>query len=73
VGQNMLPVFCCEICLSLLLVGVFDPSKSHKPLVSALVVGQLLSAFVIAWALNARTATRNSQNLDPAGAFRQRT
>ena len=73
VGQNMLPVFCCEICLSLLLVGVFDPSKSHKPLVSALVVGQLLSAFVIAWALNTRSATRNSQNLDPAGAFRQRT
>ena len=73
VGQNMLPVFCCEICLSLLLVGVFDPSKSHKPLVSALVVCQLLSAFLIAWALNAWAAARNSSTLEPACAFRQRT
>jgi hypothetical protein len=63
VGQNMLPVFCCEICLSLLLVGAIDPSKSHKPLVSALVVGQMLSAFIIAWALNARSTARNSQDL----------
>jgi hypothetical protein len=59
--------------LSLLLVGVFDPSKSHKPLVSALVVGQLLSAFLIAWALHAWTVTRNGQTLDPASGFRQRT
>jgi len=73
VGQNMLPVFCCEICLSLLLVGVFDPSKSHKPLVSALVVCQLLSAFLIAWALNAWAAARNSSTLELACAFRQRT
>src|SRR5262249_31343687 len=73
VGQNMLPVFCCEICLSLLLVGVFDPSKSHKPLVSALVVGQLLSAFLIAWVLNAWTTARSSQNLEPAGAFQRQT
>jgi hypothetical protein len=63
VGQNMLPVFCCEICLSLLLVGAIDPSKSHKPLVSALVVGQMLSAFLIAWALNARSTARSSQGL----------
>jgi hypothetical protein len=70
VGQNMLPVFCCEICLSLLLVGTIDPSKSHKPLVSALVVGQILSAFLIAWFFNAWTAVRNNQNLRPLGAFR---
>jgi hypothetical protein len=63
VGQNMLPVFCCEICLSLLLVGAIDPSKSHKPLVSALVIGQVLSAFVIAWALNAWSTARNNQSL----------
>jgi hypothetical protein len=70
VGQNMLPVFCCEICLSLVLVGAIDPSKSHKPLVSALVIGQILSAFVIAWILDVRTMTRNSQSLRPAAAFR---
>jgi hypothetical protein len=61
VGQNMLPVFCCEICLSLLLVGAVDPSKSHKPLVSALVIGQLLSVFVIAWFLSVYSTTRSTQ------------
>jgi hypothetical protein len=71
VGQNMLPVFCCEICLSLLLVGTIDPSKSHKPLVSALVAGQILSAFLIAWFFNVWTAARNNQNLRPVAAFRQ--
>jgi hypothetical protein len=72
VGQNMLPVFCCEICLSLLLVGAIDPSKSHKPIVSALVVGQILSVFLIAWLLSVRTATRTGQGQGiRAGAFPQ--
>ena len=72
VGQNMLPVFCCEICLSLLLVGAIDPSKSHKPIVSALVVGQILSVFLIAWLLSVRTATRTGQAQSiRAGAFPQ--
>src|ERR1700737_4936293 len=69
VGQNMLPVFCCEICLSLLLVGAIDPSKSHKPLVSALVAGQILSAFLIARILDARTATRKQLRLGSRSGF----
>jgi len=70
VGQNILPVFCCEICLSLLLVGAIDPSKSHKPLVSALVIAQILSAFLIAWAVNARALARSNMGLPSAEALR---
>jgi hypothetical protein len=54
VGRNMLPVFCCQICLSLLLVGVIDPRKSHKPFAWLLVFAQILSVFLIAWFLEWR-------------------
>ena len=54
VGRNMLPVFCVQICLSLLLVGVIDPRKSHKPFAWILVSSQILSIFLIAWFLEWR-------------------
>jgi len=56
VGRNMLPVFCVQICLSLLLVGVIDPRKSHKPFAWILVSSQILSIFLIAWFLEWRAA-----------------
>ncbi|MBV8142912.1 MAG: OpgC domain-containing protein [Verrucomicrobia bacterium] len=61
VGRNMLPVFCSEICLSLLLVAVIDPSKSHKPLALVLVLAQIVSIFLIAWLLEWRSAAKNNQ------------
>jgi hypothetical protein len=67
IGRNMLPVFCCQICLSLLLVAVIDPSKSHKPLAIALVSAQIVSIFLIAWLLEWRTTTKNSQFFGVAG------
>jgi hypothetical protein len=58
VGRNMLPVFCCQICLSVILVGTIDPSRDHKPLTYVLVIAQILSIFVIAglieWMSNAK-------------------
>src|ERR1700733_4506076 len=56
IGRNMLPVFCVQICLSLLLVGVIDPRRSHKPFAWILVSSQILSIFLIAWFLEWRAA-----------------
>ncbi|HYY27896.1 MAG TPA: OpgC domain-containing protein [Chthoniobacterales bacterium] len=63
VGRNMLPVFCCQICLSVLLVGTVDPSRDHKPLTYVLVIAQILSIFVIAGLFEWRSNTKNH----PAG------
>jgi hypothetical protein len=70
VGRNMLPVFCCQICLSILLVGVIDPSKSHKPLAIVLVLCQVVSVFVIAWLLEWRASAKNNHFLGIAGTPR---
>jgi hypothetical protein len=67
VGRNMLPVFCCQICLSLLLVGTIDPSKSHKPLAMILVLCQIVSVFLIAWLLEWRSSTKQHQFFGIAG------
>ena len=67
VGRNMLPVFCSQICLSLLLVGVIDPSKSHKPLAMVLVLCQIVSIFLIAWLLEWRSSVKKSQFFGIAG------
>ena len=50
------PGLLCQICLSLLLVGVIDPRKSHKPFALILVLSQILSIFLIAWFLEWRAA-----------------
>jgi len=70
VGRNMLPVFCCQICLSLLLVGVIDPSKSHKPLAMVLVFCQIISVFLIAWFLEWRSSAKNNHYFGIAGTSR---
>jgi hypothetical protein len=70
VGRNMLPVFCCQICLSLLLVGVIDPSKSHKPFAVILVFAQILSVFLIAWLLEWRSIAKNNHYFGIAGTPR---
>ena len=51
VGRNMLPIFSCQICLSLVFAAAIDPSKGHRSIVSLLVAAQLVSVFLIAWFL----------------------
>src|SRR6266403_1280395 len=57
IGRHMLPVFCSQICLSVLLIGRTDSGLTVEPITSALVVCQLLAAPVCAWFLEWR-ATR---------------
>jgi hypothetical protein len=57
VGQNMLPVFAFQICLSLLLVGWLTPANDPGALAStALVLLQTLLALLFAWFLDWRRA-----------------
>jgi hypothetical protein len=65
VGQNMLPVFACQICLSLLLVGAVDPHKSNKPWATALVLIQVSSVFLIAWGLDWRSHHGAAKSVEP--------
>jgi hypothetical protein len=70
VGRNMLPVFCSQICLSLVLVGAIDPSKSHKPLTTVLVLAQIVSVFLIAEFLERRSNAKNNNGFHLAGIAR---
>jgi hypothetical protein len=66
IGRNMLPVFCSQICLSVLLIGLTDSgSLTAEPLTSVLVLCQLFAAPLFAWFLEWRSATRD---LRPAKA-----
>jgi hypothetical protein len=48
IGRNMLPVFCSEIGLSMLLIGIISTPRSAEPFSSILVICQLLTAFLLA-------------------------
>jgi hypothetical protein len=60
IGRHMLPVFCSQICLSLLLIGGTDSGLTIEPIASALVVCQLLAAPVFAWFLEWRARRKQS-------------
>jgi hypothetical protein len=52
IGRHMLPVFCSQICLSILLIGLTDSGNlTAEPLTSALVLCQLFAAPLFAWFL----------------------
>jgi hypothetical protein len=70
IGRNMLPVFCTQICLSVVLVGAIDPSKSHKPFTMILVVAQILSSFLIAGFFEWRSNLKSSPSFQIAGVSR---
>jgi hypothetical protein len=59
IGQHILPVFCCQICLSILLIGMVGPLKDQEPIASVLVVCQLVSAFLLAWLLECISRRKN--------------
>jgi hypothetical protein len=48
IGRNMLPVFCSQIGLSVLLIGIITSPRSTEPFSSILVICQLLTAFLLA-------------------------
>jgi len=65
VGQNILPVFSCQICLSILLLGAVDSHKSNKPWTIALVLTQIFSVFLIAWYLDRRSNRNAAKLIEP--------
>jgi hypothetical protein len=59
IGRHMLPVFCSEICLSVLLIGRTEPGLTAEPVTAALVLCQLLMAPLFAWLLEWRSLRRD--------------
>jgi hypothetical protein len=55
IGRHMLPVFCSQICLSLLLIGRTESGLTSEPITSVLTICQLLTAPVFAWFLERRS------------------
>jgi hypothetical protein len=60
IGRHMLPVFCSQICLSLLLIGRTESGLTIEPITSALVICQLLTAPLFAWFLERRSVAKQS-------------
>ncbi len=76
IGRHMLPIFCTQICLSILLIGRTDDGLATEPLITLLVLGQLLTAPLLAllfewWSSRERLARtlpqRTSQGSLPIG------
>jgi hypothetical protein len=60
IGRHMLPVFCSQICLSVLLIGRTESGLTIEPTTSALVICQLLTAPLFAWFLELRSVAKQS-------------
>lgn len=60
IGRHMLPVFCSQICLSVLLIGRTESGLTIEPITSALVICQLLAAPLFAWFLELRSVAKQS-------------
>src|SRR5271165_3840483 len=60
IGRHMLPVFCSQICLSVLLIGRTESGLTVEPITSALVICQLLTAPLFAWFLELRSVAKQS-------------
>jgi hypothetical protein len=67
IGRHMLPVFCSQICLSVVLIGRTESGLTIEPMTSALVICQLLTAPLFAWFLELRSvAQRSARPIPPA-------
>jgi hypothetical protein len=60
IGRHMLPVFCSQICLSVVLIGRTESGLTIEPITSALVICQLLTAPLFAWFLELRSVAQQS-------------
>jgi hypothetical protein len=67
IGRHMLPVFCSQICLSVVLIGRTESGLTIEPITSALVICQLLTAPLFAWFLELRSvAVQSTPPIVPA-------
>jgi hypothetical protein len=66
IGRHMLPVFCSQICLSVLLIGRTDSGLTIEPITSGLVICQLLTAPLFAWFLERRSVAKQSTRPIPS-------
>jgi hypothetical protein len=66
IGRHMLPVFCSQICLSVLLIGRTESGLTTEPMTSALVICQLLTAPLFAWFLERRSVAKHSARPIPS-------
>ncbi len=66
IGRHMLPVFCSQICLSVLLIGRTESGLTIEPVTSVLVICQLLTAPLFAWFLELRSVAEQSARPIPA-------
>jgi len=75
IGRNMLPVFSSQIGLSMLLIGIISSSESVEPFSSVLVIGQLITAFLLAlffeWAKQKKRPLIELGKRVGVGAFRR--
>ena len=60
IGRHMVLFFCCENCLSILLIGIVESPRGGEPLTSFLVICQVLTAFLLAWFFDERSHCKNS-------------
>jgi hypothetical protein len=65
IGRHMLPVFCSQICLSLLLIGRMEIGFTVEPTTTILVICQLLTAPLFAWFLEWRSIAKKSGQPTP--------
>src|ERR1700757_4623657 len=65
IGRHMLPVFCSQICLSVLLIGRTESGLTIEPITSALVICQLLTAPLFAWFLEWRSVAQSARPIPP--------
>ena len=68
IGRHMLPVFCSQICLSVLLIGRTESGLTAEPITSALVICQLLTAPLFAWFLELRSVAKQLPRPIPSTA-----
>jgi hypothetical protein len=73
IGRHMLPVFCSQICLSVLLIGRTESGLTIEPITSALVICQLLTALLFAWFLELRSVAKQSARPIPQPMGAKRT
>jgi len=74
IGRHMLPVFCSQICLSMLLIGGSQSGLAIEPITSALLICQLLTALLFARFLERRSVGgKPARPIRPALADGQQT